>query len=103
MIFSPLRAISRIGWWVRSVPKYTHAVDLGRHGKTDPLVGAPLGDPLVLEHVVAMVDALAPQEVQARLDVAGRRVLAGERGTRHLAPTVIPGLHDSHTPDPRRP
>src|SRR5262245_2770764 len=36
------------------------------------LVSTPLGDPLVLDHVVPVVDALAPQEDKARLDVAGR-------------------------------
>src|SRR5438093_6563311 len=38
------------------------------------LVGAPLGDPRVFDHVVAVVNALAPEELQTRLDVPGRRV-----------------------------
>jgi hypothetical protein len=36
MIFSPRRAISRIGWRARSLPKYTHAVERGQHEKTTP-------------------------------------------------------------------
>ena len=35
-IFSPRRTISRIGWRVRSWPKYTRAVDRGQHEKTTP-------------------------------------------------------------------
>src|SRR5262249_5759766 len=54
------------------------------------LVGAPLGDPLVLHHMVSVVDALAPQEVQARLDVAGRRVLARVRRASEPALTGQP-------------
>ena len=41
------------------VTKYTHAVERGQHEKTTPW-SAPL-DPRVLNHVVAVVDALAPE------------------------------------------
>ncbi len=60
----------------------------GAHREDDPLVAGALHDLRISEHVIAVVDPLAPEEVEARRDVLRGGVLARMRGQ---AKTAVPG------------
>ena len=65
-------------------------------GEHDAFIAAPVEDRVALDHVVAVVDSLAAEEVEAGLDVAGRRVLALVGG--QVQPEV--GGHPVGLPEP---